>query len=151
MTDNSSNFLSLEVVFQKKVSLQRHTAVNAYRLPVISSLWPQNKKSLLWYKHEHLMGQKSLTKKKFKNQNFSKKWKNFYRFDLWSQRDTCEMNCDATWKYRCIMMSKIFIFWHFGHFGPQDNKNFNFQISIFCNLKYNILISSGKLNRKIVW
>ena len=75
MTDNSSNFLSLEVVFQKKVSLQRHTAVNAYRLPVISSLWPQNKKSLLWYKHEHLMGQKSLTKKSLKMKKFSKKWK----------------------------------------------------------------------------
>ena len=75
MTDNSSNFLSLEVVFQKKVSLQRHTAVNAYRLPVISSLWPQNKKSLLWYKHEHLMGQKSLTKKSLKMKKISKKWK----------------------------------------------------------------------------
>ena len=74
MTDNSSNFLSLEVVFQKKVSLQRHT-VNAYRLPVISSLWPQNKKSLLWYKHEHLMGQKSLTKKSLKMKKISKKWK----------------------------------------------------------------------------
>ena len=75
MTDNSSNFLSLEVVFQKKVSLQRHTAVNAYRLPVISSLWPQNKKSLLWYKHEHLMGQKSLTKKSLKIRIFPRNGK----------------------------------------------------------------------------
>ena len=132
MTDNSSNFLSLEVVFQKKVSLQRHTAVNAYRLPVISSLWPQNKKSLLWYKHEHLMGQKSLTKKSLKIRIFPRNEK-FYRFDLWSQRDTCEMNCDATWKYRCIMMSKIFIF---GTFWTYLSYNQTLVISIFKNLYF---------------
>ena len=54
MTDNSSNFLSLEVVFQKKVSLH----VNVYRLPVIKLVTPE-KKSQLFLQARVLNGAKS--------------------------------------------------------------------------------------------
>ena len=150
MTDNSSNFLSLEVVFQKKVSLQRHTAVNAYRLPVISSLWPQNKKSLLWYKHEHLMGQKSLTKKSLKIRIFPRNgkilsiWFMISKGHLWNE----------LWRNLKIQVHydvknlHFFAFWTFWTYQKS-------RISIFQSLFFatwsTILISSGKLNRKIVW
>ena len=134
MTDNSSNFLSLEVVFQKKVSLQRHTAVNAYRLPVISSLWPQNKKSLLWYKHEHLMGQKSLTKKSLKmrifprNGKFLSIWFMISKGHLWNE----------LWRNLKIQVHydvKNLHFYLFEHFGPIRNLEFQFLNLYFLQLE----------------
>ena len=77
MTDNSSNFLSLEVVFQKKVSLQRHCSSECIPTSCHQLLVTPKQKITTLVQARALNGAKVFNEKKFNNQNFSKKWKNF--------------------------------------------------------------------------
>ena len=156
MTDNSSNFLSLEVVFQKKVSLQSLQEWMHTDFLSSAPCDPRTKKSLLCYKHEHLMDQKSLTKKKSRIFFFAKMekfeisiwfmiWKTLVN-ELW--RNLRHLHHNASYDVRNWLFLPFL--GTLGLFRHQSETQ-------FLNLSYFLLqiifmqqSSSGKLNRKIV-